>query len=69
MRAAGKIVEGNSFRGTDDWNLELTATPEEGYVFTGWYRGEKKIANSSTYNYSPRGDETITAHFEANPAQ
>ncbi len=69
MRAAGNIVEGNSFRGTDDWNLELTATPEEGYVFTGWYRGEKKIANSSTYNYSPKGDETITAHFEAIPAQ
>lgn len=69
MRASGKIVEGNSFRGTDDWNLELTATPEESYTFTGWYRGDKKIANSSTYNYSPRGDETITAHFEANSAQ
>lgn len=69
MRAAGKIVEGNSFRGTDDWNLELTATPEEGYTFTGWYRGDKKIANSSTYNYSPRGDETITAHFEVNNSQ
>ncbi len=69
MMASGKPVEGNTFRGTDDWNLELTATPEEGYVFTGWYRDDRKIASSSTYNYSPRDDETITAHFEVNNAQ
>ena len=69
MLYSGNLVEGNSIRGTDDYNLILTATPEEGYTFTGWYRGEKKIADSSTYNYSPKGDETITAHFEANSAQ
>ena len=63
MSASGKVVEGNSFRGTDDWNLVLTATPAEGYSFDGWYRGDRKISSSSTYNYSPRGDETITAKF------
>ena len=63
MRASGKVVEGNSFRGTDDWNLELTATPAEGYSFDGWYREDRKISSSSTYNYSPRADETITARF------
>lgn len=63
MRASGKVVEGNSFRGTDDWKLELTATPAEGYSFDGWYRENRKISSSSTYNYSPRGDETITAKF------
>ena len=63
MSASGKVVEGNSFRGTDDWNLALTATPAEGYSFDGWYRGDRKISSSSTYNYSPRADETITARF------
>ena len=65
MMASGKPVEGNTFIGTDDWNLELTATPEEGYVFTGWYRDDRKIASNSTYNYSPRGDETITPASKA----
>ena len=43
--------------------LVLTATPAEGYSFDGWYRGDRKISSSSTYNYSPRADETITARF------
>jgi uncharacterized repeat protein (TIGR02543 family) len=63
MSASGKVVEGNSFRGTDDWNLVLTATPAEGYSFDGWYLGDRNISSSITYNYSPRGDETITAKF------
>ena len=62
----GKVVssESNTYLGQ---TLSLTAVPENGEAFIGWYSGETLLSNSETYNYTILSDSTsITAKFTSN---
>ena len=43
----------------------VTATPNEGYVFDGWYEGEAQVSEDETYTLATvAADHTLTAQFE-----
>lgn len=42
----------------------LTATPNSGYHFTGWYEGSAKVSGSAAYTFTVTKDVTLTAKFE-----
>ena len=44
-------------------SAELTATPDVGYVFDGWYVGSVKISGSETYSFPVTQDVSFTAKF------
>lgn len=46
--------------------VALTAEPEPGYSFDGWYVGETAIASEPTAEYAVTSSVTITARFSAN---
>lgn len=48
--------------------VQLTATPNSGYSFVGWYRDSEMISTSNPYNYTTRGQaDTVQAVFELIP--
>jgi hypothetical protein len=48
----------------------LTATPEAGYRFVGWYNGSGALDSSSpTYTYRAEGNRTVHARFARNDVQ
>lgn len=48
--------------------VQLTATPNSGYSFVGWYRGGTLISGANPYNYTTRGQaDTVQAVFELIP--
>ena len=45
-------------------HVTVTATPNYGYTFDGWYDGERLLSNSASYVYvMPPRDKTLTANF------
>lgn len=45
-------------------HVTVTATPNYGYTFEGWYDGERLLSNSVSYVYvMPPRDKTLTANF------
>ena len=46
-------------------NSEVTviATPNSGYVFTGWYNGTSLVSTDATYTFTPTADVTLSAQF------
>ncbi|MBR5323987.1 MAG: C10 family peptidase [Muribaculaceae bacterium] len=55
-KSAGSVLEGNT--------VTLTATPAEGYKFTGWYQGEELISKSNPYTVTVTGAIEYVAKFE-----
>jgi hypothetical protein len=57
-------TEGGSVTGTGDYQIgtevTITATPDEGYEFTGWSDGETSLSRVVTIN----SDTTLSASFE-----
>lgn len=49
--------------GTDE--ILLVATPDDGFVFDGWYIGETKISSDVEFNYAVIKSVIITAKFRA----
>ncbi|MBQ2291075.1 MAG: InlB B-repeat-containing protein [Paludibacteraceae bacterium] len=48
----------------------LTATPNDGYRFVGWYNGSGALDSSSpTYTYRAEGSRTVHARFARNDVQ
>ena len=48
----------------------LTATPNDGYRFVGWYNGSGALDSSSpTYTYRAEGNRTVHARFARNDVQ
>ena len=47
---------------------KVTAVPNEGYVFTGWYDNDTLVSEDEEYTFRAKGDVTLTAYFEAAPA-
>ena len=43
--------------------ITVTATPEAGYVFDGWYEGTTEKSTDASYKFTPVGDITLTAKF------
>lgn len=51
-------------------SVTLTATPDEGYEFAGWFKGEEKVSDSATYEFvMPAEAVALTAKFEVKPAE
>ena len=52
--------------GTYDIGAEatLTATPDTGYKFVGWYDGETKVSENATFTFTVAADCAYTAKFE-----
>ena len=47
---------------------QVTATPNEGAVFQGWYNGDELLSQQSTYRFRPTGNMTLTARFQSGTA-
>ena len=41
----------------------VTATPEEGYAFRGWFEGTEKVSDDASYSFTVTADRTLTAQF------
>ena len=41
----------------------VTAIPEDGYMFQGWYEGEALVSGDLSYSFIVTADRTLTAHF------
>lgn len=41
----------------------VTATPEDGYAFRGWYEGTEKVSEDASYSFAVTADRTLTAQF------
>ena len=44
-------------------SITVTATPNEGYGFTGWSIDGKVVSEEAAYTFTPTGDVTLTASF------
>ena len=49
-----------------DKEVTLTATPNVGYTFLGWYDGEDLVNENATFTYYISKNVTITAKWQAN---
>ena len=60
-------VEGGAVEGAGDYILNqsvtLTATPNEGYSFVGWYENGELVSADATYTFNVTADRNITATF------
>ncbi|MDO4299897.1 MAG: leucine-rich repeat protein [Clostridia bacterium] len=43
--------------------VTLSAVPDEGYLFAGWYNGDEFISGNVTYNLTAKEDLTLVAKF------
>ena len=59
--------ENGTATGTGDYlknaQATVTATPNNGYNFDGWYNGETKVSTSTAYTFKVENDITLTAKF------
>lgn len=60
-------TDGGTVTGGGSYNkgatCTLTATPNNGYTFDGWYEGSTKVSTSSSYNFTVSSNRTVTARF------
>ena len=43
----------------------VTATPDEGYIFKGWYENGQLVSNDASYSFTVTENRTLTAKFAA----
>ena len=57
-----------SGRGTYSYNsvVTLTATTNAGYTFLGWYNGDEKVCDTSTFTFNATESASYTAKWSAN---
>lgn len=60
--AAGGIVTGGGSKEVGT-NCTVTANPNAGYAFAGWYEGETLVANTSVYTFLVESNRNLVAHF------
>ncbi len=48
-----------------DTPISLTATPESGFTFDGWYEGGVKFSSDATLQFNATADRNLTAKFAA----
>lgn len=44
-------------------SVTVTATPDEGYEFAGWYKGSEKVSDEATYTFTVQESVALTAKF------
>ena len=55
IKGIGTYIKGNA--------VVLSAIPDNGYFFEGWYQGENLISMQRTYEFTAREDMVFTARF------
>lgn len=59
---------GGSVKGSGQYEplskAKLTATPNSGYFFVGWYDGSELVSSDAAFSYTVLEDKTFTAKFE-----
>lgn len=58
VTGAAKYIKGSS--------VTVTAAPNSGYRFTGWYVDDAAVSTESTYTFTADNDIALTAKFERN---
>ncbi|MBQ5970563.1 MAG: InlB B-repeat-containing protein [Clostridia bacterium] len=62
------VSEGGTVTGGGTYHYHelviLTATPNSGYHFVGWYEGNTKVEDSEVYKFGATENVTVTAKFE-----
>lgn len=59
--AGGTVSGGGTYRSGKP--CTLTATPNAGYVFDGWYEGNTKLSSNTSYSFTVSSNRTITGKF------
>ena len=58
----GTVTGGGSY--SDGQTATVTATPNSGWHFTGWYKDGSKASSGASYSFTVTGSVTLTAKFE-----
>ncbi|MBE7046826.1 MAG: DUF4886 domain-containing protein [Ruminococcaceae bacterium] len=61
--AMGEVTGGGKY--DDGASVTLTATPKEGFTFTGWYNGDTLVSEEASYTFNATESITLTAKFKA----
>lgn len=71
ITATASPAEGGTVSGAGVYELNesctLTATPNTGYTFTNWKKGNTVVSNDATYTFTVTENATYTATFTAIP--
>lgn len=59
--AGGTVSGGGTYRSGKP--CTLTATPNAGYTFDGWYEGSTKLSSNTSYSFTVSSSRTITGKF------
>ena len=57
----GTVTGGGSY--APNSQVTLTATPNVGYKFDGWYENNAKVSSSASYQFNATGDRVLEARF------
>lgn len=60
--AGGKVSGGGTVEKGQE--TTVTATADEGYKFTGWYKGTEKVSDKAQYKFTVTENVELTAKFE-----
>lgn len=59
--SGGNVNGGGSFKLGD--NVTVTATPDAGYAFDGWYEGNSRVSTNAVYTFTVTADKSLKAVF------
>ena len=59
---SGTVTEAGQYQ--EGETVTLTATPSEGYKFTGWQEGGQTVSTNTTYSFTATADRALVAFFE-----
>ena len=67
IEATPNPAEGGTVTGQGNYNSDatctLTATPNEGYIFTSWTENGEVVSTEITYSFTVTSDRTLVANF------
>lgn len=64
----GGSVSGGTGKAEIGSEVTITAEPDEGYEFDGWYKGETKVSENAAYTFLVTEDVELTAKFKKKSA-